>query len=824
MKRSLVALLGLLVVTSVANTLSAQAPARPAGPPPSGNGEVRGIVQDAKDTIPLGRASVALRNKANVIVAGAMATPNGAFRVVGLRPGTYSLRITAIGYSPKVQDVIITDAAPNVNMGTLRLARFAVALKGVEVVEDRATVAIEPDRNSYRAKDVAPAAANASEVLDATPSVAVDQDGKVSLRGNENVAVQINGRPSPITGIQLGAYLKSLPANIIDRVEVVPNPSAKYDPEGMAGIINIVLKSTVDLGYSGGANAGIANAQRYNASGNIGYQAGPLTSFLNLGFNNDDRDVTGINDRERLDALRAPMSFTNQDIATTAGNGGQNLNATVDYKLTPRDVLSNALTLSHRRSTDETISAYEELTGGHSLLDQYDRTKSTGATGLFFDYDVALKRTLEPRKHELSAEVRFNRAHDEDNTMLWRQSPAVLSISPSRLEGERQATDAYTKQFTAQTDYTRTLGARTKLETGYKANVRWLDRDYNVTKDLLGAGTWVPSSLSNGLSFDETVHAVYGVLSQGLGKFDLQAGLRGEQASRDFQLATTAQKYPYKYASIFPSGVVSYSFNDATQAKVSYSRRIRRPGSQELNPFPSFMDNQNAFVGNPQLNPEYTDALELGVTRSGSKGSLQLSPFYRHTSNVIRVIVNTADHIDGREVTSVSFSNLATSNSFGTDVNGSLRLGPKLNGFAGFNLFKVVTDGGSLSTLSSNAVTWAARVNGSTSITPTLIFQAAYQYRAGLKIERGEFAPVQNMNFSLRKKIDGDNSSVTLRVLDPFSTNRFRIKVGDDNVVQLTERTAGVRGVFITYQYLYGQTPRVRQVQQDQQSQGPGFP
>ena len=306
MRRTFVALLGLLLAGS-ANILTAQTPNRPAGPPPSGNGEVRGTVIDAKDTVPLARASVAVRTKKdNALIAGAMATPAGVFRVQGLRPGVYTLRITALGYSPKMQDVTITDAAPTVNLGAVRLSKFAVALKGVEVVEDRATVAIEPDRNTYRAKDVAPAAANASEVLDATPSVAVDQDGKVSLRGNENVAVQINGRPSPITGIQLGAYLKSLPANIIDRIEVVPNPSAKYDPEGMAGIINIVLKSTVDLGYSGGANVGVANAKRYNASGNVGYQAGPVTSFLNLGFNNDDRNVLGINDRERLDALRAP--------------------------------------------------------------------------------------------------------------------------------------------------------------------------------------------------------------------------------------------------------------------------------------------------------------------------------------------------------------------------------------------------------------------------------------------------------------------------------------------------------------------------------------
>jgi outer membrane receptor protein involved in Fe transport len=824
MKRSMSTMLGLLLASASALGAQTPAPNRPAGPPPSGPGEVRGTVIDAKDTIPLPRASVAVRVKDKTpLVAGAIANDKGVFRVQGLRPGVYTVRITALGFSPKVQDVTITPAEPVVTLGALRLTRFAQKLGSVDIVEERSTMAIEPDRNSYRAKDVAPAAANASEVLDATPSVAVDHDGKVSLRGNENVAVQINGRPSPITGIQLGAYLKSLPANIIERVEVVPNPSAKYDPEGMAGIINIVLKSTVDLGYSGGANLGMANKDRYNASGNIGYQAGPVTSFMNVGINNDDRAVIGINNRERIDALRAPMSFTNQDIATLNGNAGQNLTANLDYKLTERDVLSNAVTLSHRKSSDNTTSEYEELNGARTQTDRYDRLRNTSSAGLFFDYDMALKRTFEARKHELSGEVRFNRSHDEENTTLWRQSPASSSAI-SRIEGERDVTDAITRQLTAQTDYMRTLAARTKLETGYKANVRWLDRDYGVTKDSLGTGSWLRSNLSNGLEFTETVHAVYGVLSQGVGKVDLQAGLRGEQANRDFKLTSNGQSYPYSYASVFPSGVVSYNLNDATQARLSYSRRIRRPGTQELNPFPSFFDPQNVFIGNANLNPEYTDAFELGLNRNGSKGSVQLSPFYRRTSNVIRVIINTADHVDGREVTSISFSNLATSNSFGTDLNGSLRLGPKLNGLAGVNVFKVVTDGGSLSTLSSNAVTWAARANGSTAITPTLIFQAAYQYRAGLKIERGEFAPVQFFNFSLRKKIDGDNSSVTLRVLDPFSTNKFRIKVGDDNVVQLTERTAGVRGVFLTYQYTYGQQPRIRQPEQQQQQSGPGFP
>ena len=826
MRRAFVALLAALVAAGQ-GTAHAQAAPRPGSQPPvAGNGEVRGVIQDAKDTIPLPRASVAVRSKRDsTLVAGAIATAAGAFRIQGLRPGIYSIRVTALGYTPRVQDVTVTAESPVANIGAVKLSRFAVALKGVEVTEDRATMAIEPDRNSYTAKDVAPAASNATEVLEAVPSVSVDQDGKVSLRGNENVAIQINGRPSPITGTQLAAYLKSLPANILDRVEVVPNPSAKYDPEGMAGIINIVLKQNVDLGVSGGANANMASHERYGASGNIGYQSGPLTTFSSLGINADNRNVVGINDRERLNALLAPLSYTNQDIATLTGNSGQNVTTNVDYKLTPRDVLSNAFTFNHRTNAESTTSAYSELTGAQSLTDRYDRIRSTGASGNTFDYDVALKRTLEPRKHELSGELRFNRSRDTDGTALWKEVPGASVASPARIENERDNTAAVTKQFTAQTDYVRTYGERTKLETGLKSNTRWMDRDFSVLKDSLGTGVWTRSNQSNALSFEESVNAGYAVFSQGAGKFDLQAGLRGELASRNFRLASTGTTYPYRYGSVFPSGVVNYNVNDVTQAKVSYSRRIRRPGTQELNPFPSFFDIQNVFIGNPQLNPEYTDAYELGLTRSGSLGSLQLSPFYRHTSNVIRVIVNTSDQIDGREVTSISFKNLATSNSWGTDLNGSLRLGSRLNGFAGFNVFKVVTDGGSLSAVSSDAVAWSGRLNGTTQLSPTLALSANYQYRAPMKIERGEFAAMQNFNFSLRKKIDGDNSAITLRVLDPFNTNKFRINVGDGNITQLTERTAGVRSVFLTYQYTYGQVPRVRQVKADDSQQGSaGFP
>ncbi len=264
MRRTLNVVLGLLFLTSAA-AASAQGPSGPAGPqqqaPPPG-GEVRGVIMDGDQNTPVAKAQIAVRTKgAGALVTGAVTGDNGTFRIVGLRPGTYYLRVTSLGYGPvSSAEFSVSQAEPTATIGTIKVAKVAVALSDVEVKGERDAITIEPDKNSYKAKDVAATANNASEVLDHVPSVSVDGDGKVSLRGNENVVVQINGRPAPMTGTQLGQFLKTLPSAVLDRVEVITTPSARQDPEGMAGIINIVLKANTDLGFSGGLTVASATA------------------------------------------------------------------------------------------------------------------------------------------------------------------------------------------------------------------------------------------------------------------------------------------------------------------------------------------------------------------------------------------------------------------------------------------------------------------------------------------------------------------------------------------------------------------------------------
>src|SRR5438876_997543 len=827
MKRILFVLIA-LVLNLAAVSLRAQNPGGPpqAGQQPPAPGEVTGIIVAADSSGPVARPAVALRNKSDSkMVTGTKGSADGTFRIQGLRPGAYYLRVSGIGFTPlNTPEFTISPDAPVANVGSIKLSRISVTLQAVEITGEKPTVIIEPDRNSYKAKDVAPAAANASDVLQATPSVEVDADGKVSLRGNENVAIQINGRPAPSKGTALTAYLEQIPANIVERIEVIPNPSAKYDPEGMAGIINIVLKANTDLGLSGGVNTGFATPSRFNSGGNVGYQKGPVTLFGTYGFNADDRNIVGINDRQRFDPNGSTLDFQNQDIDGANKNGGHNFTGNIDYKLSEKDVVSNSLTLNRRHNNDAALAGYEDLDANQVFLDRYVMDRNSKARGLTWDNSLSWKHTIQPRTHELSTEVRYNRSRDESNLLLWRdpQNPDGSSAG-NPFQGETDISNGLTRQLTAQADYTRPLWTKSKLESGVKETDRWLDQDFQVYKDALGDGNWALSNLSNKFTFDDQVHAGYGVLSQSVGKFDLQGGLRAEWASRNFALAN-AQSYPYNYHSLFPSGVIMYKPSEQTQLKVSYSRRIRRPGTQELNPFPVFFDQQNVFIGNPRLNPEYTDAIELGASKSGQLGSIQLSPFYRHTKDVIRVDINTADTVDGREVTSVSFQNLDKSDSWGTDLNGSLRLGPKLNAFGGLNIFKMVTDGGSQSALGSNAVAWAYRLNATTQLSPTVILQANYFYRAPMKIEKGKFSQIQMTNITLRKKLDGDNMSVAVRFADPFNTLKFRIKAGDDNLEQITARRFGVRATYFTFQWNYGKPPKVRLPQQDQPPPQPVFP
>jgi len=424
---------------------------------------------------------------------------------------------------------------------------------------------------------------------------------------------------------------------------------------------------------------------------------------------------------------------------------------------------------------------------------------------LSLDYALAYKRAAERSGDGFSTELRFNRSHDDDHVLLTDQ--ALQTGSSDALGApalETNVTEERNRNWSLQTDYTRTLVEHTKLEAGYKGTLRQMDNTFDVATSSDGGGSYAADpTRSNAFDYDEQVHAVYGVLGQGAGRFDLQAGLRAEQAATRFDLATSGERFDTDYQSLYPSALAAYNLDETRQVKLSYSKRVTRPDTRQLNPFGWREDALNVFQGNPALRPEYTHAVELGYQQSFPKGMLQVTPFVRHTVNAVRFIRT----VDDAGVSTTTFQNVATSDSYGADVNGSLRLG-RLTGFGGVSAYKQVTDGSNLATdVSNNAFGWSARANATLQLTPTLDLQGFLMYRAPMNAEQGRVAAMTMTNLALRQKLRGDQASVTLRLVDPFNAMGMGFVTDDGRVYQTSRRNFGARGAFLSFNWAFGQQP-----------------
>jgi len=807
------------LVLAVASPAVAQTPggppagARPMGPGGPGaqqGGTVRGTVVNPEGQ-PVASAQVAVWSAADSsLVTGAVARPDGSFRIDGLRPGRYYLRVSALGFSSATTATVsVTPQAPTADVGTVRLATAALQLEGITVAAEAAPASFAPDRNTYSTRDMpGTTGGNASDVLRNVPAVEVDQDGKPSLRGNQNVAVQINGRPSPMNSDQLGNFLQQLPANMVERVEVIPNPSARYEPEGMAGIINIVLKQNADLGLSGGFIGGVGTGGRYNGSGNLGWQAGALTLYGSYGFRHDERENTGFNYLERYAAAGGdPVSRLDQDIDGAFNMSSHLFNGSADLRLGAKDVLSATSMMSLGSFDNSSLNAYAERDGRNALTRRYSGANTVDFNDLTFDGSLAYRRTITPQQHELSLEARFNR-NDHENTNDFSEQVLTLEGEPANATPLLQNldTDALTTTFSVQADYSRPFGARTKLETGYKGTMRGLDNALEVTEFDYGQDRWVTNALrSNAFEYDETVHAGYAVLNQGVGRVDLQAGLRAEHTGREFYLENTDETYPKDYWSFFPSGLMAFNLDAQRQLRLSYSRRIQRPDTRLLNPFGYNEDQRNRMEGNPALEPEYTHSMEMAYQHSFPTGSLQVTPFFRRTENAIRRIREVRG-----DTTISTFSNLNTSDSYGADVNGSLRMGA-VSGFASVSAFRTVTDAGSLGeNYGSDAIGWSARISGNITLTPRLDVQGFVMYRAPMDVEQGRIGAMTFSTLSIRQKVMGDRGSISLRVMDPLNQMGFSSRTTDPLYLQLNEREFNGRAAYLTFSYNFGQQPRLR--------------
>lgn len=815
-----------VVAAFAASTVFAQQ--RPAGPPGAQGqsvqrapqGSLSGQVIEATTGETIVSASVGIWRAADsTIVTGAITDDGGRFRIEGIRAGEYYARISFVGFETQVlTGISLSPQEADVDLGTIRLLESTEMMDEVEVAADRDFMEVGIDRTVYNTRDqLVSAGGSATDVLQNIPSVEVDIDGNISLRGNQNVAVLVNGRPASMQGEALTSFLQGLPANMVERIEVIPNPSAKYDPDGMAGILNIVLKQDRDLGWGGSVTSSVETNGNLGGSANATYQKGKIGLTTGYSFRRGTRDVEGWRFRENR--FTSPLTYLDQDNLGDNGMLSHIVNASLDYRLSDKNTLTLTSMLSHRGGTGDELTSYLELDDARSATARWDRRALGDANDVSTDVRLSFSRVIDPSKHEVTAEVRLENEWEDDEGRFTQRMFEPFDALDGRImleQANEQVDDNV--ELSAQVDYTRPLGDGGKLESGYKGSLERLSSDYFSETFDPATEIWTPDAdVINTFGYDIQIHAAYGIASTKIGKFGLQGGVRLEQAMTIFDLETTNETFENDYFSVFPSAYVTYELSEAQRFKVSYSKRINRPRTggwfNMLNPFDRAADPLFRRVGNPRLKPEYVHAYEASYTQFIGSTSLTLTPYFNRTVDVIRMY----ESVDQNGVSTSTFENFDASDSWGMEAIGTIKVGSRLNAFLSFNAFKVVTDGSNVdASMTNNALGWMSRANATFNVRPGLDLQASYFYRAPMDVEGGRMSSRSMADVALRQKLLKDKASLSLRMSDVFNTMGFHMTREDDLFFQEFDRKWDAQRIGLTFTFNFGQEQQQRRRNQQE--------
>lgn len=622
------------------------------------NGTVRGRVVDARSGENVEYATVALLSpKDSVLKAGTVSESNGAFRIEAPY-GTYLLRVTFIGYEPQYHTSHVTLSAdhPNVNVGKLQIKATSTMMDAVEVVAERSMVEYQLDKRVVNVdKNIVAGGGTATDVLEQVPSVAIDNDGNVTLRGSANVKVLVNGRPSELLASDLSTLLEQIPASTVENVEVITNPSAKYDPEGMSGIINIKLKDRTAgaLGLNGVVNANFGAPLPFmipdelpqfipTAMGNISlnYTTEKFNIFLNADAGRRQRGNVSNSDIEYLNLDGTSRSHYNIDqFSLNPGTMGS-VKVGGEYYFNNK----NSLLLSYqlrggKRQRSSDIYAHDVLFPNDSLY--YFQTGRSDNRNINHSFNLLYTRKFDRKDEELTADVTFStrQVHGINDQEQTYDDPAAQL---DRYYLRHSVTENHHQAVNVKLNYLRPFESGWRLETGYEGRMDWPNQRADYTRtvyDAMGALYSYPDTLSSThFDYNQQVHAVYGTFGGNLTEeLSLQAGLRGEYSyifGKDINHASTPP-VDKSYWQLYPTLHLSYKITEMQSAQVSYSRRVHRPHMWDLNPYMDVREGDQLSFGNPNLDPEFTNAFELSYNVGIKKVNIFTSLYYRQTNNMM---------------------------------------------------------------------------------------------------------------------------------------------------------------------------------------------
>ena len=737
------------------------------GPPAKNKVKVTGKVLEKVSKQPLEYATISITAPNDTkVIAGGITNPKGEFDVA-VAPGTYDIKIEFISF--KSTELKQKSIQGDTNLGVVNLSEDAAQLNEVVVRAEKSTVEIKLDKKVYNVgQDMIVKGGTVSDVLDNVPSVSVDTEGNVSLRGSDNIRILIDGRPSQ--AINVAEALRQLPADAIDKVEVITNPSARYDAEGGSGIINIVLKKGKNQGFNGTFIASGGLPEAYGLTGNLNYKTEKLNYFTTLGYNHRTNEGGGLTNTSYYNADGTPKGFLDEDRDTKRESDGFNGRAGIEWTVAPNTFWTNAINYQKNSGDTRDLINYSNFDSNSNPTGNSFRLNNGETNSQNVEYTSNLIKNFNDKGHKLTADLSISRNTDNNSS--------IITASPNY---NTTLNDQVQKQVQLQADYVLPLGKGGQFEAGYKGSFGDLNNEYFVTDD---SGAKDPN-LSNTLEYKENINALYTQYGFKVNKFSYLFGLRWEDTNIQVNLLDNNDFNTKKYNNLFPSAFISYEISDQSNFTASYSKRLTRPRGRFMNPAVNYSSNVNIFQGNPDLDPSLTDKYDIGYIKRWDKVTFNTSAYFEDTKDVFSFVrTPNGEEVNGIPVILSRPINLGKEQKFGFEF--TLNYTPfkwwRVN--SNFNLYNVKTTGENtyvdtngntvVQNLDNQANSWFARINSKLTLPYKIDWQLNATYNGEQKTAQGKNLGQFGMNTALSKDVMKDKATIAFNISDIFNSRIMR--------------------------------------------------
>jgi len=778
-----------------------------------------GQVIDKQTKAPLEYATISIFSpEDSLTILGGLSDPNGAFSL-GVDRKKFSIKLEYIAYLPKIiNNIELPGKNDTLNLGIIELISNAALLGEVEVRAEKSSVMMSLDKQVFNVgKDLVSQGGTVEDILRNVPGVWVDINGNVSLRSSGGVRILVDGQTSLLINGKNSDGLRQIQASAIERIEIITNPSARYEAEGMAGVINLVMKKNNASGLNGSVNSNIGHPDNFGIGASMNYRKDKLNFFAGSGIWYINRPGT-VSYRNKFFNLENPDSTLFSNLDRTHERSGKPINFKVgaDYFINPKNTLTTSF--SYRKGKDNNSSnllykdAYSSMDNIHLITERLENeTGDESNLNGFLRY----KRTFSNKEHQLTSEIRYE-SEQEDEISKYKEDYFDGEKNPLDTIGFNQITQNKSDNnlVIAKADYILPIGKSSKFEGGFQSTFRKITDNYKVS-ELINSVEIPDSNFTNNFQYDEIIHGVYAEFGSKVGQFSYQTGMRVEHSNIQSGLGGKEDTKTSRYANFFPSAFVGYDFQNQSGVQLSYSRRIERPTFIDLTPFLTLRDRRNIWRGNHNIRPEFTHAFEFGYIKYWGKGTLSAIAYYRKTDDVIKRIQRVDDRFPETTITQVE--NLDIKKNYGIEFTYSLSLVNwwKLNG--DMNFFHSLSEGtyehqGQEIYVGGESFSFQAKTISRFTFWKKLNSQLTLSYSAPRTTTQGVNKATVALDFATSIDVMKNNGTVTLSVSDIFNSRRRRSFSEDETFYSEDNFLWQSRAFVLSFNYRINQNKKQSQI------------